>query len=166
MTEPQPFSYRQSIAPMMWAFVGLGTIELVVVHFLLSFWSPTLALILSLLSLATIGWLIALLVSFKRLPVLVGPEEVVMRVGTMHGFNIPAGQVARLRTNFTSEDVKRPGIADLCLLAYPNVLLDLDPPLPGKRRPINGIAHRLDDPNGFAAAVARLLSRERNDLAS
>ena len=36
-------------------------------------------------------------------------------------------------------------------------VLDLDPPLPGRRRPIRAVAHRLDDPAGFAAAVAHLM---------
>jgi hypothetical protein len=35
-------------------------------------------------------------------------------------------------------------------------MLDLDPPLPTRRRSLRAVAHRLDDPGGFVAAVARL----------
>jgi hypothetical protein len=43
------------------------------------------------------------------------------------------------------------------MINYPNVMLDLDPPLPSGKRRLNAIAHRLDDPAAFAAAVTPLL---------
>jgi len=43
--QPRLFSYHRSIAPMMWVFVALASVELLVVHFLISFWSGTAALI-------------------------------------------------------------------------------------------------------------------------
>jgi hypothetical protein len=49
-------------------------------------------------------------------------------------------------------------VLNLALIAYPSVLLDLDPPLPGRRAPTRTIAHRLDDPSGFGAAVEALLA--------
>jgi hypothetical protein len=47
---------------------------------------------------------------------------------------------------------------NLALIAYPNVVVDLVDPLPG-RRGIRAIAHRLDDPHGFADALRALRGR-------
>jgi hypothetical protein len=60
------FSYHNSIAPMMWVFVALGAIELAVVHFLLSFWSPIATLILWAVTLLSLVWMVALIRSFRR----------------------------------------------------------------------------------------------------
>jgi hypothetical protein len=114
--------------------------------------------VLTLLTLGGIAWMIALLLSFKRLPVLVGEEGVTMRVGTLRCVRIPASQVTGCRLGFTDGDVKQPGVLNLALIAYPNVLLDLDPPLPGRRTPVRTVAHRLDDAAGFGTAVEALLA--------
>ena len=102
--------------------------------------------------------MVALLRSFRRLPVLVGEEGVTMRVGTLRCVHVPVARIQGRRLNFADHDMKQPGVLNRSLIAYPNVLLDLDPPLPGKRRPIRTVAHRLDDPAAFAAAVEALLA--------
>jgi hypothetical protein len=158
VTGASAFSYRNSIAPTMWMLIALSILEALAVHFLIYFWSPILALILTLLTLGGIAWMVALLRSFKRLPVLVGGEGVTMRVGTLRSVHVPAAQISGLRLSFTDRDVKQPGLINLALIAYPNVLLDLDPPLAGKRAPTRTIAHRVDDPVAFQAAVEALLA--------
>jgi hypothetical protein len=158
---PAAFTYSKSIAPMMWMLIALSGLEAMVVHFLLSFWSPVLALVLTLLTLGGIAWMVALLRSFKRLPVLVGEEGVTMRVGTLRKVHVPVTQLAGRRVNFSDHDVKQPGVLNLALIAYPNMLVDLDPPLEGQKGPVRTIAHRLDDPAGFAAAVQALLAAPR-----
>jgi hypothetical protein len=142
----------------MWMLIALSILEALAVHFLIYFWSPILALILTLLTLGGIAWMVALLRSFKRLPVLVGGEGVTMRVRTLRSVHVPAAQISGLRLSFTDRDVKQPGLINLALIAYPNVLLDLDPPLAGKRAPTLTIAHRVDDPVAFQAAVEALLA--------
>lgn len=159
MSEAAAFHYARGIAPMMWAFVGLATTELVVVHFLISFWSPAAALILSLLTLGSIVWLVLLLRSFRRLPVLVTGEGVTMRVGTMRSLHVPRRQIAGVRRNFPSKALKVPGVEDMALIAYPNVIIDLDPPIEKRRRTIGSISHRLEEPDAFARAVEALLAR-------
>lgn len=47
--------------------------------------------------------------------------------------------------------MKQRSVLNLALLAYPNLVVDLVAPLPG-RRGITTIVHRLDDPAAFAAA--------------
>jgi hypothetical protein len=158
VTYASAFSYRHSIAPTMWMLIALSGLEALAVHFLIYFWSPVVALILTLLTLGGITWMVALLRSFKRLPVLVGGEGVTMRVGTLRCVHVPVAQISGLRLSFAGSDVKQPGLLNLALIAYPNVLLDLDPPLPGKRAPTRTIAHRIDDPIAFQAAVQALLA--------
>ena len=133
-------------------------IELLVVHLLVAgLWSKAAALILSALSLAMIVWTIVFIRSLKRLPVLVDADSVTMRVGSLRPVRVPAGNIASLRTAWPREALQQRGVLNLGLINYPNVMLDLDPPLPARRRPLIAIAHRLDDPAGFAAAVQRLL---------
>lgn len=144
---------------MMWVLIALSSIELLVVHFLLSFWSWTAAAILSAVTLAAILWLVALVRSFKRLPVLVDEQWIEMRVGTIKVQRVPTANVAGVRGSFTADEIKRPAVLNLALIAWPNVLLELKEPMAGKRRDVQAVAHRLDDPPGFIAAVDRCRER-------
>lgn len=156
---PAPFAcaYHRALAPPLWAFACIIGVELAVAHLLVaSLWSHVAALILSALSLLSLVWVVLLIRSLKRRPVLVDAEGVTMRVGTLKAVRIPAGAIAAIRTSWPSEALKQRGVLNLAMINYPNVMLDLDPPLPG-RRPIPAVAHRLDDPAGFIAAVNRVL---------
>jgi hypothetical protein len=151
------FSYARSVAPLLWAFVALAGTEMLVVHLLVALLvSPVLALVLTVASLATIAWLVLLIRSFRRLPVLVGDETLVMRTGFLLQIEVPRASVAGLRGAFTRAELKQAGVLNLALLAFPNVLVELGAPLPHGRRgkPVRAIAHRLDDPDGFRAALA------------
>lgn len=129
-----------------------------VTHLLVSaLWSHVAAWILSALSVATLAWVILFIRSLKRLPVLVDGEGVTMRIGSLKSVRIPAGHLAGLRTAWPREELQRRGVLNLAMINYPNVMLDLDPPLPGRRRSLKAVAHRLDDPAAFAAAVARVM---------
>jgi hypothetical protein len=131
---------------------------LFVTHLLVSaLWSHVAAWILSALSVATLAWVILFIRSLKRLPVLVDGEGVTMRIGSLKSVRIPAGHLAGLRTAWPREELQRRGVLNLAMINYPNVMLDLDPPLPGRRRSLKAVAHRLDDPAAFAAAVARVM---------
>lgn len=152
------FSYSRALAPPLWAFASIMAVELVVVHLLVSaLWSHAAAAILSVLSVAGLAWTFVFIRSLKRLPVLVDAEGVTMRFGSLRSVTVPAGQVAGLRTAWPREELRRRGVLNLALINYPNVMLDIDPPLLARRRPLRAIAHRLDDPAGFAAAVGRLM---------
>ena len=98
---------------------------------------------------------------FKRLPVIVGPDEILMRLGSLKPVHVPAGGVASVRTSWPSGAEKKRGVLNMALINYPNVMLDLDPNFTGTRkRPLTAVAHRLDDPAGFVAAVRRLAGSE------
>ena len=156
MTELERFSYHRSVAPILWAFVALASLELVVVHLLVALlWSRIAALAVSIVTLASVGWLVSTIASMKRLPVTLDGRTLVMRVGTLRTIVVPVHDVAGLRTSWDPMVLKAPGVRNLALIAYPNILVDLAAPVGG----VVAIAHRLDDPTGFAAAIDRLARR-------
>ncbi len=157
---PLSFGYHGRLAPILWVFIALATIELLVVHFLISFWSVAAAAILSLLSLATILWLVLLIRSMKRLPVAVEEDRLLMRTGRLMAIEIAGANIAELRLNFPSEAVKARSVLDLGLLSYPNVLIELREPITRARGgAITAVCHCLDDPIGLAAAAQALRER-------
>ena len=133
--------------------------ELLVVHPVLAHWTVAGAIGLSVLSLGVVGWVVYGLLSMPRLPVLVGPDLLVMRAGRIKGAQIPAAQVRGVRHEWGAIELKSRAVLNLALVSHPNVLVDLHAPLPG-RRGVTAIAHRLDDPAGFAAAVQDTISRQ------
>lgn len=154
---PLTFSYSRALAPLLWVFAAIMALELVLVHLLVSaLWSHGAALILSAISLAALLWTIFFVRSLNRCPVLVDGTGVTMRIGSLRSVPVPAAHIAGLRTAWPREELKQRGVLNFALINYPNVMLDLNPPLPAGRRTLIAIAHRLDDPAGFTAAVARL----------
>ena len=153
------FPYHRSLAPMMGVFLALASIELVVVHLLVALWRPWVALLLSLFSLATIAWLVALIRSFKRLPVRIADGTLIMRAGNLHRVDIPLADIAGLRSAWDAASLKQRDVLNLAMIAYPNIVIDLRRPIRlGRRREIRAVAHRFDDPVAFAQAIARLES--------
>lgn len=143
---------------MLWVFVALASIELVVVHALLSHWFPWVALVLSALTLASIAWLVAAIRSFKRLPVLIETDAVVMRAGRLKSYRVLLADITGLRESWTADELNRRSVGNLALIAWPNVWIDLRRPL--GRRGVVAIAHKLDDPAAFRASLLlRLRSR-------
>ena len=153
---PLTFAYDRGLAPLLWVFACIMAAELLVTHLLVSaLWSHVAAFIFSAVSLAALVWTLLFIRSLKRRPVLVDADGVTMRVGSLKSVRIPAGSISGLRTSWPREELKQRGVLNLALINYPNVMLDLDPPLPGRKCPLTAIAHRLDDPGGFVAAIAR-----------
>jgi hypothetical protein len=150
------FGYRRGIAPMLWVLVALSVVELVVIHLLLAHWWPRIALAVSVATLAGVLWLVRAIRSFDRAPVLVDEERVVLCVGTLRRVTVLREAIDGVRLGgWSGAEVKERTTLNLALIAWPNVVVDLRAPLPG-RRGIARIAHRLDDPAGFAAALERL----------
>lgn len=112
-------------------------------------------MLLSLASLIAIGWIVRAILSMRRMPVLLTDQTLTMRVGRIRTVEVPIAQIAGLRDTWTAADLKRRSVLKLSLVAYPNVVIDLAMPLPGRRGTMT-IAHRLDDPAAFASAVERL----------
>lgn len=110
----------------------------------------------SVLTLGAIAWLVWVILSFRRLPVLITPDALVMRAGMLKSATVPLGQVVGPRERWDGAAIKQRDVLNLALIAYPNVVVDLSTPRPG-RRGVTAIAHRLDDPTAFTAALSRAL---------
>ncbi len=151
------FSCHRAIAPMLWVLVILSVIELTVTHAVIVLWFPRVALALSIVTVAGIGWLVFAIRSLKRLPCRVEPSRLVMRAGIFRGITIAGEDVAGLRAGgWTQSDVKAPATLNLAMVAFPNIFIDLRRPVKAGWRNVTAVAHRLDDPAGFAAALHRL----------
>jgi hypothetical protein len=150
---PAVFHYHRGVAPMMWIFLGLATTELLVVHFLLALWRPWVAALVSALTLPTLIWLIATIASFRRLPVVLNGDCLLMRTGRLRNVSVPLASIAGFRTSWTGDDLKRAEVFNMALIAYPNIWIDLSAPVQGRRGPVRSVAHKLDDPAAFRSAV-------------
>ena len=153
------FSYHRAVAPMMWIFVAVAGVELVVTHLLVALWRPGVALTLSAMTVPGVIWLIGAIRSFRRLPVLIEADRLVLRTGTLMRVDVPRAQVAGLRESWHGRTSKARGARKLSLLAHPNVVVAIDPPVAGRRGPIRLVGHRLDDPGAFAAQLSDWLAR-------
>lgn len=148
------FAYHRAVAPMMWVLVAIGCVEFVVVHFLIAMWHPGVAIMLSIVSLASIAWLVLQIRSFARLPVEIGGGRLVMRVGRIRGIDIDLANIAGLREHWDATALKDRSVMNLAMVAYPNVVVDLVEPVHvGRTRLIRAVAHRLDDPAAFVVAL-------------
>ena len=151
----QRFAYHRSVAPMLWVLVALSSIELVIVHILLSFWNRPVAIVLSVLTLVAIAWLVCAIASMRRLPIVLDDRQLLMRAGFIKSKAIDRAMIAGLRGSWSAASVKQRDVLNLALVAYPNVVVDLVAPLPG-RRGIRAVAHRVDDLPAFARAIEAL----------
>ena len=134
---------------MLWVLVGLMVIEIAVVHLLLALWSRRAALILSLVSLAILGWFLRFICSFKRCPIWINSTELIWRIGHLRSVTVPLSQITGLRSDWMLADLEAAGIFNGALIAHLNIVVALNPPVRMGRRTVHYLAHRLDDPAGF-----------------
>jgi hypothetical protein len=142
---------------MMGVLFGLVAIEATVTHVLIALWSLPAALILSALSLMLALWLAFFIRSLRTRPVALTGEELVWPSGSLRAMVISLSQVARRVDHWTLDGLRREGLFNAALIAYPNIVLELDPPARFRQRTIRYVAHRLDDPQAFNAALDALL---------
>jgi len=152
------FAYHRSVGPMLGVLLSLAIAETLVLHLVaLAIWGWKVALVLGVLDLWVVVTLIRLLRSFKRLPVTIDDGRLTMRAGYLMTIAIEVDNIAGLRSDFDRAAIKRKDVANCALIAWPNVLIDLRHPIEVRRRRIiSHVAHRLDDPAAFHAAIARL----------
>ena len=125
--------------------LAIAAVELLIVHFLIGAWAPWLAATLSAISLAAIGWIAALVLSFRRRPVRIDGDIPLLQVGMLRSVAVPLDRVAGLRAAWTAEELKRREVLNLALLAWPNVMVEVDPPVRVRRRAIGAIGARPHD---------------------
>lgn len=148
------FTYHKHLAPMCTALLVLSGIEIAVYHLLMAHWSRTGAIIMFVISDVGFVYLIGLIKSFRFRPVLLTPEGVRVRAGFLVDQRIPLAAIVSVETGFASESVRDAATLNASLLAWPNILLRLDQPMPRRsflktRSPFSTVAFRLDDPEPF-----------------
>jgi hypothetical protein len=150
------FSYHRSIAPTLGVLLALALLEALVCHVVaMALWGWGVALALGVLDLGIVGLLLALLRSLRAMPVTLDDDRLTMRLGWLKAVSIPLGHVAGLRTEWDAATLKRRDVVNLALASWPNVLITLSPPIRRGRFMVHAVAHKLDDPERFAATLAR-----------
>ncbi|MEG3091366.1 hypothetical protein [Sphingomonas sp. PB1R3] len=158
------FAYHRHLQPMMITLLALSCIEIGVTHLLIAHWSRTLALVLFVVSDVSLLYLIGLIKSLRLAPVLLTQAGVRVRAGILVDRTIPYAAIRHVQLHPDGDTVRAPGIWNVALLAWPNLLLRLDPPLPPRSRwrrdPVDAIALRLDEPGPFLDELrVRLVTR-------
>lgn len=139
---------------MLGILLALGLAEAVTLHLVAAaWWGRKVGIALGLLDLGLFGSLVALLRAFWRYPVTLDGETLVLRTGRRMAVTVAVADIAGLRENWTAADLKAPGVLNLALASWPNIVLDLRHPVRRRRRAVTAVAHRLDDPAVFRAAL-------------
>jgi hypothetical protein len=155
------FAYHRSLRPLLLALIGAMVLETVAVHLGVYFLiSRTAAWVLLALSVLGLVWLLGLVNSVAKLPILVTEDGIRVRAGLLIDRWLPAAQIAGVKTGLDFGNLKRPEALRASLVVYPNVLIELSPPLPvgqgAGRREVTLVALHPDDLAGFTAAVRAL----------
>ncbi|HEY0315859.1 MAG TPA: hypothetical protein VGC28_06295 [Sphingomonas sp.] len=152
------FAYHRSLSPKLGVLLGLAMVETIVLHIVvMAVWGWKVAVPLALVDLSVIVLLIGLLRSFKAMPVTLEGRVLTMRTGRRVSITLDIDDIAGFRTSWDSDAIKRRTTLNLALIAWPNIVFDLKVPRKVRRRRIiSTIAHRLDDPAAFHAAIASL----------
>ena len=159
--DARAFAYHRGLQPILLALISAVVLETVAVHALVFFLiSRTLAWVLLALSLLGLVWLLGLVNSVAKLPILVTEAGVRIRAGLLIDLWLPADQIAGVRTGLDFGNLKRPEVLRASLVVYPNVLIELSPRLSvgqgARRREVALVALQPDDLAGFVAAVKGL----------
>ncbi len=134
--------------------LGLAIVETLVLHVVaVALWGWTIAIVLGLFDLSLIAALIGLLRAIRRHPVTIAEGVLTMRIGRRKVMPIPLDQVDGVRASWDAAALKCKGVANLALATWPNVVVDLAAPVRLRGREVHAVAHRLDDPAAFSAAL-------------
>lgn len=151
------FAYHRSIAPTLGVLLALAIVETIVIHIVaVALWGWRVAIVLGLLDVSLVVMLIGLLLAIRLYPVTLDDGVLTMRVGMLRSIAIPVDRIAGLRAHWDAAAIKRRDVANLALANWPNVVVDLSASIRSRRREIVAVAHKLDDPVAFAAAIGAL----------
>jgi len=149
------FANHRGVVPMLWAFFSLALIETAAVHLFVALRWPSVGWPLTILSAATVVWILLWIVSWRRLPHELKDRVLSLHMGRLRTIAVPLDSI-RAITPADSERLNAPGTRSLVPIAYPNRIVELSRPI-GKRGTMR-IAIRLDDPDAFDAAMTRALT--------
>ena len=157
-----PIFYHRGARPMLWVLAGAGLVELIVLHVIaLVFWGPKLAWPLFALSEIGLVYVLGLISSLDKLPILVFDDRIEVRMGLLATHVLPADNIlaihAALDPARTGDEVLKASLA-----APPTVGVELCAPMTVrslKRRgpaAIRMVGLRPDDVHAFLRATDHL----------
>ena len=161
---PKEFSVHASsgFRPILWALLGVGLLELVVVHVLLHLAAPVLAWVVTGLSALGIIFLVAHIRALAARPHRIEGETLLLRNGLFGTAEVPLGEIADIRRAPTDQE----GIVRFAALGGMepmSVLLRLRSPLTihvthGLTRQDDTMLLPVDDADRFVKAVSEVAS--------
>ena len=158
--EDRAFTSEGSELPLLYVFLALASVELLVVHFLVSLASPAAAWILSGLTALAIVQILMIVRRIKARPTLATADHLIVRSAKGHQFVLPWKQVELVEKVGFGPEPKGFDVLRASLLSHPNVLVTIQKPVRsrrfGRERSVRKIALRLDDPDTFLAVARRL----------
>lgn len=152
---PTTFANHRGVVALLWVFFGLASLEMLAMHLFVSLKWPAAAWPLTGATLLSIVWLVRWIRSWPRLPHELRGGVLTLHMGSLRHYAVPVATIAGVRTTVSNAVLKAPGTVNLVPIAYPNRIVDLTEPLPG-RRAVSHIAVRLDDPAAFDVAMTGL----------
>ena len=104
-------------------------------------------------------WLTALARSFRLLPIVIGPQGLLLRIGLLWSVPIEPAQIVRISRLAPGTAIPRQAYLRLAPLGEPEFLIELSPPVfaegpLGIRRQVKCIGLALDHPQGFEQALS------------
>lgn len=150
---PTTFANHRGVVPMLAAFAGLATLELLLVHLFVALKWPRIGWPLTVVSAISLVWLIAWIRSWRRMPHELDGNLLILRMGSLRSMSLPLAAIEGISTKVSRDILKQPGTRNLVPVAFPNRLILLREPLPDRRRTIR-VAVRVDDPASFDAALS------------
>jgi hypothetical protein len=143
---------------MVGVLLALALLEAAVLHVLaIAICGWRVAAIVGAIEAGLVALLIWLLLSLRRFPVLIGEDRVIFRVGGLKRIDIPFADIAGLESDWPAERLRREAVT-FALLSYPNIIVVLRRPIRTRRGEKYAVAHRLDDPAAFTAALTHRLA--------
>lgn len=150
------FAYHRSLGPIVGVVLALALVETCAIHVVaMAYWGRTVAIGLGLLDLSLVVLLGGLLRSFRTRPITLAGGVLTLRTGSRMTLAVPTDRIAGFRRHWSAEDLKAPGVLNMALATWPNVMLDLDPPVAHRRGPITSVAHCVDDLPAFRTALVQ-----------
>jgi hypothetical protein len=157
---PATFTRHRYELPMMGAFFVIGAMEMFAVHLLVSLWSPAVAWMLTALTLMFLAHIALLVHGLMTWPTLIDDTGVTVRHGRRSEIFVPLSQVTGSEDVAFRPEEKGPHVFRASLMASPNVILRLAEPVSWRRKRLERISMRLDEPAAFQFELAARL-RER-----
>lgn len=153
MIPAQPFTSARSELPMLYVLLGLGSVELLVVHLIASLWSPAAAWVLSALTLLGVVQIVAIVRRVKNRPTLVTADGLSIR--SAKGFDVALSwdRIATIAPIGFSPAPVGDDVMKAALLAHPNIHVTVTRPFTvrrlGRARSAGSVTLRVDQPDAL-----------------